>query len=313
MEPVPRPSGKRLPLLLLKKWKQSSNEEPSMSTTEIKPTRQDGSFTVEEIEERLWKTSVSILEIQKQVLRGEECYYEDTFSHGNIFKNTGWETFVDAKDVTSSDTRQTGQQGGRRVPNDARWFSDSCISSKKVYRPPPPPPDASSSTVLSQSSGAVSSNNSIPTPKARTDTPPPTPDVFDNNESGSIISQEALSSDEAQEKSEDKPDARTKKRKQPETQESSEHPAPKKSNFAKIESKEATTRNKDTKIDDTMELNEADPKINSESKDVQTKSQNKTVEVTSKNNASTHRKDDSGVKKKEDFPQKRRNTRRKAK
>jgi len=74
---------------------------------------QDQSFTAQELGTYITKSNVSLQEIQKQIQRGEEAYYEETFSHGNVFK--GWEGYLDAKEATSQHSGP-GPSGNRRVP-----------------------------------------------------------------------------------------------------------------------------------------------------------------------------------------------------
>ncbi|CAB9526232.1 expressed unknown protein [Seminavis robusta] len=88
------------------------------------PTENDA-LTATDLESRLWRASVALVEIQKQIHRGEETYYEDTFGHGNLFK--GWEGFLDAKDV--------GTASSSKPPRDSRWFSSSS-SISRTARPP---------------------------------------------------------------------------------------------------------------------------------------------------------------------------------
>ena len=56
-------------------------------------------FSAYELEERMYKTTAAIVNIQKQLHRGEEVYYEDTYNHGNVFR--GWDGLVDLKDVVA--------------------------------------------------------------------------------------------------------------------------------------------------------------------------------------------------------------------
>mmetsp|Transcript_2872 Transcript_2872/g.7887 ORF Transcript_2872/g.7887 Transcript_2872/m.7887 type:complete len:408 (-) Transcript_2872:154-1377(-) len=107
-------------------------------------------FTASELEQRIWKTQIAMFDIQRQLHRGEEIYYEDTHNHGSIYK--GWDAFVDMKDIgTTSVSGGGGTQASsiRRVPADARWFSTSCgsVSGTKLPLPFPPPllPKAGSS------------------------------------------------------------------------------------------------------------------------------------------------------------------------
>ncbi|VEU41583.1 unnamed protein product [Pseudo-nitzschia multistriata] len=99
-------------------------------------------FTTAELEERIWKTTTAMFDIQRQIHRGEEIYYEDTYNHGSIYK--GWDAFVDMKDVGISSSSGGGviqTSTNRRVPTDARWFSTSCASVSRTTPParfPPP-------------------------------------------------------------------------------------------------------------------------------------------------------------------------------
>ena len=55
-------------------------------------------FTVSELEERLHRTSRALVDITKQIQRGEETYYEESqvLSAGcNIFR--GWDLLIDAR------------------------------------------------------------------------------------------------------------------------------------------------------------------------------------------------------------------------
>ncbi len=94
-------------------------------------------FTASELEERIMKTTAAMFDIQRQLYRGEEIYYEDTYSHGSIYK--GWDAFVDSASVSGSGGTQTSSN--RRVPVDSRWFSTSCGSVSRTKPPttfPPP-------------------------------------------------------------------------------------------------------------------------------------------------------------------------------
>mmetsp|Transcript_16954 Transcript_16954/g.42339 ORF Transcript_16954/g.42339 Transcript_16954/m.42339 type:complete len:412 (-) Transcript_16954:268-1503(-) len=103
-------------------------------------------FTTSELEERIMTTTAVMFDIQRQLYRGEEIYYEDTYSHGSVYK--GWDAFVDSASASISGGQQT--TSNRRVPVDSRWFSTSCSS---VSRTKPPaatfPPPLISQPVLS--------------------------------------------------------------------------------------------------------------------------------------------------------------------
>ena len=98
-------------------------------------------FTTTELEKRIWKTTTAMFDIQRQLYRGEEIYYEDTYSHGSIYK--GWDALVDMKDLGNTSASGSGgtQTSNRRLPVDSRWFSTSCssISRTKPPRSFPPP------------------------------------------------------------------------------------------------------------------------------------------------------------------------------
>lgn len=87
MDHIPEPSGKRLPLFLLKKWQAQHLTAEDRSSTQSderksdQPSRQTKArasmfsnqvFAAEEIGDRLYKTSIVITDIQKQIERGEE-------------------------------------------------------------------------------------------------------------------------------------------------------------------------------------------------------------------------------------------------
>jgi hypothetical protein len=155
MDEISRPSGAFLPLILRQKWRDQKLESEASAakltaaqkqneiTLQPHPTSgsaqaaelADRTFTAQELEERIWKTTISIIEIQKQALRGEETYYEETYAHGNLFK--GWDAFVDSKDVGNGNSSLPSSMGGasRRVPSDCRWFSSSCRGVSRNARP----------------------------------------------------------------------------------------------------------------------------------------------------------------------------------
>lgn len=139
-----RPSGEVLPLVLRKKYNEQidskaaegegGNKEAKKKKVLVHPAV-DGEeinsvFTAEELENKMIQASQCMVEIQKQLYRGEEIYVEDTHAHGNLFR--GWDTFIDLRDITAP----TSQPGAtRRVPADNRWFSGSCKSVARGSRP----------------------------------------------------------------------------------------------------------------------------------------------------------------------------------
>jgi len=125
---------KREPQLRLKLDQELTRDETNELSNRV--------FTTAELEERIMKTTSAMFDIQRQLHRGEEIYYEDTYSHGSIYK--GWDAFVDMKDIGSTSSSGGGvnqTSSNRRVPADSRWFSTSCESVSRTTPParfPPP-------------------------------------------------------------------------------------------------------------------------------------------------------------------------------
>lgn len=196
----PAPSGSVLPLFLRRKWKAENDASPTETTTKRSPqhqadyddqypqiTRAERSriihrvFTAQEISERMEQMSKNVLvDIQKQIYRGEEAYYEETSGHGNLFR--GWDAFADSKDAAPHAASMP--QGTRRVPADCRWFASSCTSASRSSRPPSSllknhpssrPSSALSSLLARPSNGAEPANVVVNEPKpAITETVPST-------------------------------------------------------------------------------------------------------------------------------------------
>ena len=97
MDKVSRPSGSELPLLLRRRLRDQQGLEsvqihgsiessPAVNTQEAVKTisnlrktslssdDKNRIFTAEELEERIWKTTVAMVEVQKQIFKGEETY-----------------------------------------------------------------------------------------------------------------------------------------------------------------------------------------------------------------------------------------------
>lgn len=132
-----RPSGEVLPFVLRKAYNEridqvSGDESCKMklpSHPQVDKADQNQVFSVEELEQKMLQASSVMMEIQKQLYRGEEVYFEETQTHGNLFR--GWDTFIDLKDVgIHAGAGAAPQPGGgaRRTPVDNRWFSGSCTS-----------------------------------------------------------------------------------------------------------------------------------------------------------------------------------------
>ena len=95
MDEISRPSGSELPLLLRRRLRDQQGLEsvhgsiessPSVNSQEAVKTISNASktslssddknriFAAEELEERIWKTTVAMVEVQKQIFKGEETY-----------------------------------------------------------------------------------------------------------------------------------------------------------------------------------------------------------------------------------------------
>jgi hypothetical protein len=104
-------------------------------------------WTTHELQERVAKAEAAMVQIQRQLHCGEECYFEETNHHGNIFR--GWDAFVDSKDDPAANNGPS-----RRIHSDHRWFSTSC----KTYTrsgPSPFPPQSTSTSPLPRRSISV--------------------------------------------------------------------------------------------------------------------------------------------------------------
>lgn len=105
-------------------------------------------FTTTELEKKLSRANAALLDIQKQLVRGEEIYYHDTEQHGNMHK--GWDAFIDGAlnhlgidqyiDSKEDDMSviQNSSAPTRRLNADHRWFSSSCyVIENNQFRPLP--------------------------------------------------------------------------------------------------------------------------------------------------------------------------------
>ena len=143
-----KPSGSFLPAFIRRKWKEENEASadgtpPRLSEQFPGITRSESSsainriYTAKEIEERMKKISkIVLVDLQKQIQRGEESYYEETNGHGNLFR--GWDAFVDSRDpVGSAGVSSMPQGGSRRIPADNRWFTSSGNSVARTTNRPP--------------------------------------------------------------------------------------------------------------------------------------------------------------------------------
>ncbi|KAL7581376.1 hypothetical protein ACA910_021968 [Epithemia clementina (nom. ined.)] len=94
----------------------------------------DRVFTVAELEAKLRATSQAIVNLQKQIVRGEETYFEETQqAHGsNLFR--GFDTYIDSRAPSAGDSSNHSTSAPRRMPGDYRWFSSSCSNISKYIK-----------------------------------------------------------------------------------------------------------------------------------------------------------------------------------
>ena len=145
-----RNSGVILPLVLRRALKQSKakDEKTETETTPAEAVHTGNSkqlfdrfsnriFTADELEEELKLTSQAIVSLEKQIQCGEETYFDETYSHGNIFQQ--WDGFIDAREIggsisaadnssnaASASAGSIGSGAQKRMPADHRWMSNSC-------------------------------------------------------------------------------------------------------------------------------------------------------------------------------------------
>ena len=119
---------------------------------------QDRVFTVAELESKLKLTSQAIVNLQRQIVRGEETYYEETQqAHGsNLFR--GFDSYIDSRAPSSTVGHTLGDRPShhstsapRRMPGDYRWFSSSCSNIAKYIKAQGANAAVSSSTTGSSS------------------------------------------------------------------------------------------------------------------------------------------------------------------
>lgn len=138
-------------------------------------------FTAASLETLMAKTRAAMSELQHQIKKGEEQYYDDTAAWGNLHK--GWDGLVDLRpDPSGKDdgteplsalmpSANQGKSKASRIPQDARWFSSSSNPSQMMVKPYVRPSLTGSSmrkqspTVDSSSAPASASKQSQPTKK----------------------------------------------------------------------------------------------------------------------------------------------------
>ena len=88
--------------------------------------RQACEWETDDIEDTLTETCQALQDIQRQIRKGEETYFEETTSHANIFK--GWDAFLDVRLEAPAAVTQV-----RRMPVDYKWMSSSSVGIPQYY------------------------------------------------------------------------------------------------------------------------------------------------------------------------------------
>jgi len=174
----------------IKKDNDSASIPITITRTTLKPvektikhdnSKKPVSLTSKEIEEKIKKISITLSSIQKSLYIGEESYYDDSLSYGNIYKGWEYNTFIDYKLVLSNNnssnttdntnnsstvnnvlssisnnTRVVRSGRTSTMPDDDRWFTNSCHVSRYYNR------TSSSSSSSSINDNATSASSLVP-------------------------------------------------------------------------------------------------------------------------------------------------------
>jgi len=111
----------------------NTNSENIDDDTTTPTETEEENKTSKEIGEKIKTISLTIHNIQKSLYHGEESYYDESMQYGNIFKGWEYNTFIDYKlpPASANNILGTKVRVGRVVmPNEERWFSNSCHTSR---------------------------------------------------------------------------------------------------------------------------------------------------------------------------------------
>ncbi|KAL7488725.1 hypothetical protein ACHAW6_014345 [Cyclotella cf. meneghiniana] len=120
------------------------DEDDSATITTLSNTssQSDTTFTTSQLRQYIHRCYATISSLQRQLHRGEESYFEESYAHGNLF--SGWDNiWIEAGiPAASSGENNSGSSAAadghavsvgvqksapsRKMPNDHRWFSSSC-------------------------------------------------------------------------------------------------------------------------------------------------------------------------------------------
>lgn len=122
----------------------STTDNSSLFPMMVSTSTTSSSYTANQLRKQIHKSYAALTSIQRQLYRGEEAYFEDSYAHrGNLFggwdniwidNHTGGNSNGDSSGTNGADGHHGG--GGqqhkssilKRMPNDYRWFSSSCTT-----------------------------------------------------------------------------------------------------------------------------------------------------------------------------------------
>ncbi|KAL7505026.1 hypothetical protein ACHAXN_002559 [Cyclotella atomus] len=140
--PKPNQSGRAWPAALRRELgmpdpskKTSDDEDASSLSTRPIPIQQRTAIhssnapTPNQLRQYIHRSYAAITSLQRQIYRGEESYFEDSYGHGNIF--LGWDNiWIEAGSENGTnaggDIQMHKTPSLKKMPNDHRWFSTSC-------------------------------------------------------------------------------------------------------------------------------------------------------------------------------------------
>ncbi|KAL7522770.1 hypothetical protein ACHAWX_007473 [Stephanocyclus meneghinianus] len=122
--------------------RKDEDDSATITTMSNTSSQSDTTFTTSQLRQYIHRCYAAISSLQRQLHRGEESYFEESYAHGNLF--SGWDNiWIEAGvPAASSGENNSGSSAvadghavsvgaqksapSRKMPNDHRWFSSSC-------------------------------------------------------------------------------------------------------------------------------------------------------------------------------------------
>jgi hypothetical protein len=105
-----------------------TSDDDSLCTS---PLMQRTALTSNQLRQYIHRSYAAITSLQRQIYRGEESYFEDSYAHGNLF--SGWDNiWIEAENGANAGEREIQathhhkSSSLKKMPVDCRWFSTSC-------------------------------------------------------------------------------------------------------------------------------------------------------------------------------------------